>query len=281
MFPATTITAHILSVLNKNDSEVVQIASIIAETEKQELESWPGEELSFDLPIAMKCLEDAMQPTYKILTDQRVMYAQLNETTDPDLLEKLTYGFTKILSINDETQFVQELIQCGKRKSGKVDEELATDDETVFHVALSYKHSSRWDDRGTINERTAKEALQIIKSVLEGTNIYFIRVWIYHNIKRYVSDGKDWHEVGFIPYATLYVVSDLAGYCGFTIGRTRPWIWVETGLALFGRGIACLPEIVPISEIVTFYRGPPEWFVHRTGIFSAASGSLWKILSRL
>lgn len=171
----------------------------------------------------------------------------------------MAYGFTPALRLDDPKHFVEELIKAGKRKMGKHDEIDAFSEKNVLHVALSYGHAAAYYNGGTINEDIANRAYEIVYDlalVASNSKVNYVRVWIDQNIHRY-EKAKDWYEVGFLPYACLPVISVPPSDLGFKAALTRPWIWVETGMAMKAKGLNChrsvastIPDALWVSSVV-------------------------------
>lgn len=224
---------------------------------------------------------------------QRLRACELLELK-PVLLKQITYGFTPKLFMGDRASFVNTLIRAGKRELPRSDEQSAIDEDEnkVLHVALSYKHVyPREENESTISKATAEEAFQIITSIPEVDSQTFVRVWIDQNLHRYGNDmthgkGEDvpWYEIGFLPYILLTVVSALGDQGGFETGLTRPWIWVETGAAMYSNGIYCKPDIIPslhtlihIPEDTMVFMNSAEGYIR--GFASSMSMSITYILT--
>lgn len=160
---------------------------------------------------------------------------------NPCLLRTITHGFTKKLGMFDRPVFVRELVRAGRRQCTRADEERATDERGILHVAMSYRHAGRSDGAGTIDHHTAEEAYEAVLGIPLVRKYTVVRIWIDQNLHRYHHPGE-WYERGFLPYAVMRVVSVLSRHGGLSLGRRRPWIWVETGLALNSIGIHCKKE---------------------------------------
>lgn len=224
---------------------------------------------------------------------QRLRACELLELK-PVLLKQITYGFTPKLCMRDRSSFVNTLIRAGKRQLLKGDEQCAIDEDEnkVLHVALSYKHVfPRGENEGTMSKATAEEAFDIISSIPGVDSQTTVRVWIDQNLHRYNtdmthgnSDNVPWYEIGFLPYLLLTVVSALGDHGGFETGLTRPWIWVETGAAMYSNGIYCKPSIIPslhklmhIPEETTIFMNSREGYIR--GFASSLSVSITYILT--
>lgn len=224
---------------------------------------------------------------------QRIRACELLELK-PVLLKQISYGFTPKLSMGDRAFFVNTMIRAGKRELPKADEQSAIDEDEnkVFQVALSYKHVyPRGENESTISKATAEEAFEIITSIPGVDSNTIVRVWIDQNLHRYNNamahgngQSMPWYEIGFLPYLLLTVVSALGDQGGFETGLTRPWIWVETGAAMYSNGIYCKPSIIPslhslihIPEDTTVFMNSEEGYIR--GFASSMSMSITYILT--
>lgn len=134
-----------------------------------------------------------------------------------------------------------ELLRAGRRQCTCADEESAIYERGILHVAMSYRQADRYDGAGTIDYHTAEEAYEAVLTIPLIRKYTVVRIWIDQNLHRYHHPGE-WYERGFLPYTVMRVVSVLSRHGGLSVGRRRPWIWVETGLALSGIGIHCKRE---------------------------------------
>lgn len=247
---ASRISARIASAIPDDASEIVQLACAIEAIEREDHQSWPSQWLVGGLLPSMlqtlttKCAGDDLTKF------QRARYQELRDS--PEILQQITQGFTPKLSLSDRHGFVQALIDAGFRRTKRGDEASAINDHGVLHVALSYKHAHDDHKLGKISPQTAEEAYDIISNLPLIKTVPYVRVWIDQNLSRYPGHGP-WYERGFIPYATLIVISALRESGGFSIGRKSPWIWVETSIALRGRGVHCMREICPsIRDLIVY-----------------------------
>lgn len=198
------------------------------------------------LPLLQQDLTAMCSNSLSLRLYQRTRFCDLLEL-NKSLLEQITYGFTPRLRLGRRKEFIDTLISAGERNLSKGDEKNAMneDENKVLLIALSYKHVyPRESGEGTISKRTAEEAYEVISKLPLVNSNSIVRIWIDQNLHRYSDVIRgEWYERGFIPYLLLPVVSVLTEHRGFEAGLTRPWIWVETGAAMYSGGIHCNPAI--------------------------------------
>lgn len=251
-----TVCTRIWSKIPTGVAHIVQVASTIAAIEEEDYHNVPSRSLGGE---SLRYFLSNMTGHYKHLSNahmatdfQKKRYAELKR--HPRLVTQVTHGLSRKLVMSDRDDFVRELLAAGRRECHRADEQSAPDEKDVLHVAMSYKHVDRYDGSGTIDVETAEEVHALIYLIHFVTPDTQVRVWIDQNLHRY-NDSVPWYEKGFVPYAVMDVVSALSKYGGFAIGQTRPWIWVETGLAAFGGGMVCKKENVPTLEAVLAHPG--------------------------
>lgn len=238
---AYTIASEICASVPQGCSVEVQLACAIAAIESDyDYDAWPSTwTLANILPNLVSSMANAApdSPT----KFQRRSYNELYQA-NPRLLERLEQGFTGRISLHNPQNFIHHLVKAGAGQCPIGDELHCTQEDGVLHVAMSYRHCSPGSSAlSTISPETAQEVYEIILSMPQVTRDTKVRVWVDQNLRRYSHEGP-WHRRGFLPYVVIPVVSALSSAGGLSAGRTRPWIWLETSLALCSYGIHARKE---------------------------------------
>ncbi|KAI0562922.1 hypothetical protein FGB62_49g223 [Gracilaria domingensis] len=158
----------------------------------------------------------------------------------------LAHGLSERLVWRQKRDVVEKLITMGKRNYHAPVPTNYVAENHIFHVAVSYKHTSAYYDQGTISRRQAESIWATVRSVLVffGEEDTEVRVWIDQNLHRTkFPEDRKWHEFGLLPYACLKTVFVGEGDCSLRLARTRPWLWVEMVTALHAEGIYVKPGL--------------------------------------
>eukprot|EP00171_Calliarthron_tuberculosum_P012056 IDg12056t1 len=128
-------------------------------------------------------------------------------------------------------------------------------ENNVLHVAVSYRHTFKFSEGGTISAEQAESIWTAVRALPTFRADTEVRVWIDQNLHRKkFPKGTEWHEFGLLPYACLSVVVIGTGDCSLKHAYTRPWLWVEMLTALRGDGIHTVPGrdiLADCGEVLT------------------------------
>lgn len=243
-----------LRATDKNVVPVVQRALWIEIFEDYDYKSWPNEfQLSGRVPplqelVSRECEWRAIDRV------QRVNYMTLamggkerHNDVAYGLSEKMVVGGENLTS--EKQRFINALLQMGKRQyNGPIPRGHEMDNH-VIHVAVSYRHTSKYFDHGSINTEQAEAIWRAVRSLPFVNETTEARVWIDQNLHRQEFPlGSEWHEFGLLPYLCLTVVSVGEGEFSLKYAYTRPWLWVEALAALKADGIRTAPGRDPVED---------------------------------
>lgn len=169
--------------------------------------------------------------------------------------DDVSYGLSERLAWADKQNVIRKLISMGKRECDGVIPSSHELENDVLHVAVSYRHTFKFNQGGTICAEQAEAIWTAVRAMPTVRADAEVRVWVDQNLHRKkLPEGTEWHEFGLLPYACLSVVLVGTGDCSLKHAYTRPWLWVEMLTALRSDGIHTVPGrdiIADCGEVLT------------------------------
>lgn len=215
--------------------EEVRLAQIIEILECYDHKSWPDH---YQLKGVTNKLQETVTLHYEsqaIDQIQRSNYfilARGGQGRHNDV----AYGLSGKLKWSQREQVTNSLLEMGRREYHEPIPTSHEKENGVLHVAVSYRHSSRFDRGGTLTRTQANAIWTAVRDIPLMTEDTQVRVWLDQNLHRRKFPPGKWHEYGLLPYACLQTVYIGTGDFSLKHAYRRPWLWVEmiTGLKTSG-----------------------------------------------